>query len=340
MRMRHRLPALLVSAMLLVLIVAPVQARTPEQSRHEQIVAHWTAARMAAAVPRDFVHDGARGFAPAAKPPGTPGGPGGGGGGGGDGTGFTTGASWNAGGAIKERTGKVYFEMAGGAYVCSGSVATDSRTSYSLVLTAAHCAYDETDEAFATHWLFIPDFDQAPTFTCANTEYGCWTASSLVVHSGYAEAGGFNTQATLHDFAFAVVGGGGHSGSAQLDATVGSFSLSIPGFTGSGQTSYAFGYPAAQKYKGNDLVYCAGSIFEDPYNDELTWGLPCRMTGGSSGGPWLSSFDTSTGIGSLSSLNSYGYAGVSAMHGPKFNSDTSAVYSAANSATTANVVVP
>lgn len=334
--MRHRLPALLVSALLLVLAVAPVQARGPQASRHEQTIAHWTPARMASAIPRDFFYQPGRGFAPAAKPPGTPGG---GGGGGGDGTGFTTGASWNAGGDIKERTGKVYFEMGGGAYVCSGTVATDSRTGYSLVLTAAHCAYDETNEAFATNWLFIPDFDESPTFTCANTQYGCWTASALVVHEGYATAGGFNTQATLHDFAFAVVGPGGKSGTAQLDATVGSYPVVVPGFTAVGQTSYAFGYPAAGKYKGNDLVYCAGSIFEDPYNDELTWGLPCKMTGGSSGGPWLSSFDTSTTDGGLSSLNSYGYSGVSAMHGPKFNSDTTAVYNAANSAT-GNRIVP
>ncbi|MFP5371486.1 MAG: trypsin-like serine peptidase, partial [Actinomycetes bacterium] len=270
-------------------------------------------------------------------PPGTPGG---GGGGGGGGTGFTDGASWTGGGLIKEASGKVYFEMGGSAHVCSGAVASDSRAGYSLVLTAAHCAYDETNEAFATRWLFIPDFDESPTFTCNNTAYGCWTASALVVHSGYATAGGFNSQATLHDFAFAVVGPGGKGGeSKQLDATVGSFTVSIPGFTAPGQTAYAFGYPAAQRYKGNDLVYCAGQIFEDPYNDELTWGLPCKMTGGSSGGPWLSSFDTSTGVGGLSSVNSYGYSGVSAMHGPKFNSDTADVYSSANSVTT-NTVVP
>ena len=333
--MRHRLPALLVSAVLLILVAAPVQARGPQPSRHEQTIAHWTPARMAAAIPRDFFYHPGRGFAPAAKPPGPPGG----GGGGGGGTGFTNGASWNAGGVIKERTGKVYFEMGSSAFVCSGTVATDSRTTVSLVLTAAHCAYDEANERFATNWLFIPDFDQSPTFTCGNTEYGCWTANALVVHEGYATAGGFNTQATLHDFAFAVVGAGGHNGTTQLDTRVGSYPVVIPGFTAPGQAAYAFGYPAAGKYKGNDLVYCAGQIFEDPFNDELTWGVPCKMTGGSSGGPWLSSFNTSTTNGGLSSLNSYGYSGVAAMHGPKFNSDTAAVLSSANSAT-ANRIVP
>ena len=321
--MRHRLPALLIAALLLITIVAPTEARQPERTRHQEIVAHWTTARMAAATPRDFEFDSSRGFVPRALP----------GGGGG-----TTGASWNGGGAIKERSGKVYFEMGGAAYVCSGAVATDTRTDVSLVLTAAHCAYDETGDVFATSWLFIPDFDQSPTFTCSQTQYGCWTADALVVHEGYATAGGFNTQATLHDVAFAVVGGGGHSGSTQLDATVGAFNVSIPGFTAVGQAAYTFGYPAAGKYKGKNLVYCAGRIFEDPYNDELTWGMPCGMTGGSSGGPWLSSFNKSTGVGALSSLNSYGYSGLKAMHGPKFNSDTLDVYNAANAATGNTIV--
>jgi V8-like Glu-specific endopeptidase len=317
--MRRRLPILLTAAMLLVTIVAPVQAREPQQTRHEQIVAYWTPARVANAIPRDFVFDEARGFVQRARP----------GGGGGGGT--TTGSSWNGEGLIKEASGKVLFTMGGSNYVCSGSVATDGVTGRSLVLTAGHCAYDETNRAFATNWLFVPDYDESPTFTCAQTEYGCWSASALVVHQGYATAGGFNTQATLHDFAFAVVGGGSPNGT-QLDTAVGSFPLATSGFDQPGDTAYAFGYPAAQKYKGNDLVYCAGQIFEDPYNEELTWGLPCRMTGGSSGGPWVSGFNATTGTGSLSSLNSYGYSGVAAMHGPKFNDDTQAVFSAAKTA--------
>jgi hypothetical protein len=102
---------------------------------------------------------------------------------------------------------------------------------------------------------------------------------------------------------------------------------------------HAFGYPAAGKFKGKDLTYCAGGIFTDRYNDDLTWGLPCTMTGGSSGGPWLSPFTTSSGSGTLHGLNSYGYSGVKNMYGPKFSANTQAVYNAANGATTSNVIV-
>ena len=253
-----------------------------------------------------------------------------------------TGASWTKNGAILSRSGKVVFTMGGVDYVCSGTVVTDSRSTHSLVLTAGHCAYDEVARAFATNWTFIPQFDTAPTYSCGVTAFGCWVATGLVVHSGYATAGGFNEQATVHDFAIAIVAGGGKTptSSVQLDAAVGGsgFALQTNGVA-AGNKLYAFGYPAAGRYKGKDLTYCAGNIFTDQYNDDQTWGMACNMTGGSSGGPWLASFNETTGSGTLSSLNSYGYSGLSNMYGPKFNSDTAAVLSQASNWTT-NYIVP
>ena len=100
---------------------------------------------------------------------------------------------------------------------------------------------------------------------------------------------------------------------------------------------YAFGYPAAGKYRGKDLVYCAGNIFTDPYASNQTLGMTCNMTGGSSGGPWLSAFEGTNPA--LSSLNSYGRQGLPNMYGPKFNANTEAVYNAAGNATTSDVIV-
>jgi len=321
--MGRRLPAALAALVLLGALPAvalPAIAASPALSRHDAVVAHWTAARFAAAKPRDLRLDPGAAHAPKAKPGG----------------GTVTGASWTKGGEILHTSGKVYFEMDGGAWVCSGTAAQDSRSGYSLVLTAGHCAYDETNGAFATNWLFIPEFDSAPTFTCASTTWGCWTADALVVHNGFATAGSFNTQATTYDFAFAVVGPGGKQGT-QLDATVGSLPIAFSGVS-SGNVLDAFGYPAAGKYHGNDLTYCQGPISQDSLNQNLTWGMTCDMTGGSSGGPWLSGFNATTGSGTLSSLNSYGYSGIKAMYGPKFNSNTSAVYNAADRATGNTIV--
>jgi hypothetical protein len=339
--MRLRRPAALAAMLVLgaVPIIAsgaaaggadPASAR--QAAEHQRIVSFWTEARMRAAVPRDFVFD-SRGahLAPTAKP------------GSGGGGGSTTGASWpNGTGKVYKSTGKVYFVMGPSAYVCSGTALGDSRATYSLVITAGHCVYDESSggglAGFATNWLFIPQFDSSPTFTCANTAYGCWTATALVVNRGFANAGGFTTTATHYDWGFAVVGSGGKS-NAQLDTIVQPFGYAATAMGGS-TTVDAFGYPAAGKYHGNDLVYCQGPLGFDANTSNTNYKLACGMTGGSSGGPWLSGFSTTTGdSGTIQSLNSYGYSGQSNMYGPIFNSTTTTTYNAANSATT-NTIVP
>jgi hypothetical protein len=320
--------ALFAATVLLVVpafVVTAAAADNGQGAEHARIVAFWTPARMQSAIPRDFTIEPGRAAVPAGKP--------------GTGGGGTTvgGASWtNTSSKIYKASGKVYFVMGTSAYICSGAVVTDSRAGYSLVLTAGHCAYDETAHQFATNWLFIPQFDSNPTYTCANTAFGCWTADALVVHNGYASAASYNTQATLHDYAIAVVGGGGKADSDdfQLDATVGSFGINFNAVPDGTQT-YAFGYPAAGKYHGADLTYCAGPVGSDPLNGNRTYRLGCDMTGGSSGGPWLTGFNASTGDGTLTSVNSYTYSSVkNKMHGPKFDSRTQAVFTAANGATT------
>ncbi|MEA2613665.1 MAG: hypothetical protein QOI52_1624, partial [Chloroflexota bacterium] len=291
---------LTILALLLPLAVAPVAAGdsgAKAKAEHQRIIDYWTADRIKSAKPRDFVRQADGKIVPAAKPVKPPRGGGGGG--------TSTGASWTQGGPVVQRTGKVLFTMDGSNWVCSASAVNDSRSTFSLILTAGHCAYDETNGGFATNWIYVPSFDTAPTFTCGSTTYGCWTAQGLVVDSGFATAGSFNTQATKHDFAMAIVGAG--TTGTQLDASPrGSYAIAYPAFAQG--TVHAFGYPAAGRYHGNDLTYCTGPTFNDANNGNATWGIACNMTGGSSGGPWLASF-TQAGGGTLTSLNSYGYSG-------------------------------
>ncbi len=326
--MRRRSPIVLAAALTLLvapLVAAPVGAGGGA-SLHERTVAYWTAERIRGAIPRDFIRTLDGRFVPAAKPPSPGGKPGGGGG-------TVSGASWTGGDAIVKRSGRVLFTMNNVDYICSAAVASDSKTTHAVVLTAAHCVYDEVAKKVATNWVYIPSFDTAPTYSCGSTTYGCWTALALVVHSGYANAGGFNEQATVHDFAFAVVGAGGH-GATQVDA-LGFYNLKTT--VAKGATMWPFGYPAAGKYKGKDLTYCKGPIFEDPYNSEKTWGVTCDMTGGSSGGPWMGDTnDPGNGSGTIGSVNSYGYSGVKAMHGPKFDAKLTAVYTKAKDVSPAN----
>lgn len=334
--MRSRVALLVIPALLLAMLpgaasAAPGRAADAAAAReHARILAYWTPERMAAAQPRELAFDPVRGFHPAAKPPGTPGGGGGGGGGGGT-TSVVTGASYNGGGAMLKASGRAYFTFGSSAYICSGAVVNDTNANRSVVLTAGHCVMENDGQTWATNFLFIPSFDTAPTYTCAQTTYGCWTATAIYGDTQFLNAGGFNTQATVHDWAFVVVGAGGKGGSvpAQLDAAVGSFPISFSG-PGVGDTVSAFGYPAAGKYKGKDLVYCRGPLGQDGYNSNLTWSLGCDMTGGSSGGPWVTGTDYTSYDLVLRSVNSYGYSGVKNMYGPKFTARTQAAFDAAN----------
>ncbi len=306
------------------------------------VLAYWTPERVAHAVPREV---SPKNFKPQVGKPG-----GGGGGGGGGGT-TVTGAAWAGGGKVKQTTGKVLFTMAGVDYVCSGSVATDTSTSTSLILTAGHCVYDETNHAFATNWMFVPDYEDGGSivtntngthsFTCDTTPYGCWTAAALVTTTAWANGGaslaGFN-----NDYAFAVVGPGGRTDqSVQLDASVGggnpvAFNQSHPAQV------YSFGYPQASPYDGQKLIYCAGMDIADTWGGTSDFGLNCNMTGGSSGGPWYVGFNGTTGTGSLNSVNSFKYTSgrfTKYMWGPYFGAYTQRTYNAAKSASS-NTLVP
>lgn len=337
----------------LVLVVVAGGSAAPPQSPGKRdratVIAYWTAERVARAVPREVSPDRLPSFATpreTGKPSGTPGG----GGGGGSST-TVTGAAWTGGGKVKATTGKVLFTMAGVDYVCSGSVAQDASTATSLILTAGHCVFDETGAAFATNWMFVPDYedggsivtnpDGSHSFSCDTVPYGCWTASALVTTTAWASGGGslvgFN-----HDYAFAVVGPGGKPGeSKQLDATVGdnaiAFNVSHP------TQVYSFGYPAASPYDGQKLIYCAGQDVPDTWGGTTDFGLNCNMTGGSSGGPWFVSFGSAGSAGALNSVNSFKYtAGKLSKHmfGPYFGDYAQKTYTAAKTATGDITVAP
>jgi hypothetical protein len=281
-------------------------------AEHRRIVDYWTPERVRSAVPADVVLDDQGKRVPTRGKPG------------GGSTTSVTGASWTGGGAVLATTGKVLFTMGGSNYVCSGSVVADGTAGRALALTAGHCVYDEAANAFATNWMFVPAFDSSPTFTCSATVYGCWTASALVTTTGWAN-GDFN-----NDVGFAVLGAGGKT-SAQIDDVVGAQQIAFN--TAHPTTVHAFGYPAAGTYTGNDLVYCAGTDAKDTVTGSTTYSIACSLNGGSSGGPWFRDFNSTTGVGTLTSVNSYTYRGVkNRMYGPYLDTWAQRTYAAATGA--------
>lgn len=337
--MRSRTPILLSALMLSLLLpgtgtaaaagAAGADRSAADRAEDARVLAYWTPARIANAKFRDFVRTDSGKMVPHAKPPG------------GGGGGVVAGASWANGGAIQKRSGRILFSSGGSDWICSGAVVNDSSTSngYSIVLTAGHCVYDGND-GWSYNFLYLPNFDAQPSYDCNTRADGCWRANLLTAHDDFVPEGFGSDETVRVDYAFARVGlriAG--AGTAELDAATGGYGLNTASVADS-VTKWAFGYPAEGKYKGNDLIYCAGPTSADPYGAP-TWGVACNMGGGSSGGPWI--FGTTdpavyTAGTLLTSVNSYGYSGLQYMFGPKFNAQTQTVYASATSGTASSGV--
>ena len=205
--------------------------------------------------------------------------------------------------------GKVFFTLGGTNYVCSGNSVSSGNKS--TVSTAGHCV-NEGPGAFATKFTFVP------AYLNGAAPYGKWTAKALYAPTQWSSSGdmtydtGFAVMSTLNgQYLSDVVGGSG----LQFNAARG--------------LSYkSFGYPAAAPFNGESLKSCSGTATNDPYNPQFnTQGIPCNMTGGSSGGPW---FIGTSAAGYQNSINSYGYGSKSTtMYGPYWGSVIQQAYTTA-----------
>ena len=220
-------------------------------------------------------------------------------------------------------TGKVFFSMSGTDYVCSASLVSDNDSTKAIVITAGHCVWENAmNGSFASNWVFWPNFD--PDYN--NQE--SFVASQLFVRKEFTNQTAFNTTAVIYDYAFAVI----NSNAARVNPsnlpTLGNFSK--------GNTGYAFGYPQAFPYNGQELVYSFGSISTDSNTGNKTWKLPSSLTGGASGGPWYSGYSNGNNIGAVSSVNSYKYnSDKNSMYGPQFSQSTLDLLTAAKNASCA-----
>jgi V8-like Glu-specific endopeptidase len=326
MKARHKVLLIATTVASSLIAVVPATQAKPNGSSttSDKAVQFWTNARVRRAITRDFeMNTKTQRFELRGKPavPGT-----------------IAGTSWASGGRVVQTTGKVLFSMGATYYVCSASVVNDIWTDRSIVLTAGHCVYDETNNQFADNWVFIPSWDTQPVpmdaegLFCDSTEYGCWSAQSLIASNAFAQEPGFTVTATQHDYGFAVVGNGGFS-AQQLDEVAGSQAMDTNSVDIDTET-WAFGYPAQGKYKGNDLIYCKGLLSFDTRIrvDWSTYKLGCNMTGGSSGGPWMrdvSEIGINVGVGTVFSVTSYGYGSSKNLYGPILNTETVGMFAAA-----------
>ena len=203
----------------------------------------------------------------------------------------------------QKEMGKVFFTLGGNDYVCSGTATTSANKD--VVTTAGHCL-NEGPGRYATNFAYVPAYDNGAR------PYGTWVAENLYAPSSWATSGDFN-----HDVGFAVMA---EQGGKSLTEVTGSYPIAFN--RGYGLSFDAFGYPAAKPYNGQDLWKCSGVAGRDT-RGTTDHRLPCSMTGGSSGGGWI------TG-GVLNSVNSFGYKGEKdVMYGPYFGDVEQTVFGTA-----------
>ncbi|GAB3984063.1 hypothetical protein GCM10029978_092620 [Actinoallomurus acanthiterrae] len=224
------------------------------------------------------------------------------------------GSPWSSSGAVRATTGKVFFTINGGDFVCSaGTIAGDNRD---LVITAGHCVQDAAG-AWARNWLYVPGYDQG------RRPYGAFTARHLFVPTAWSGRHDENNDVAI--VALAAAGG------RHVTDVVGAQTVAFD--QPRGAVVYGFGYPTGGHYDGERLAYCSGRTYPDRHRLTQDQGLRCDMSEGASGGPWLAGFDPVTGRGVVTSVNSFKYSDDPAtMYGPYFDAAVRRVYEQAQHA--------
>jgi hypothetical protein len=247
---------------------------------------------------------------------------------------IVTNSRWNEGGDILLAAGRILFEMptvrgrritGWNTYVCSGTTVKDSNTGASVILTAAHCVYDDVNKMFAQKVLFIPGQDDGgfdgTDSNCDNDPIGCFTATHGVVDVNW-------TTRTFPDnvewdYAYYVVPDSGSEGLEDqvVEQTI---AFTVPTV---GDVARAMGYSYSDD---PNFMYCAEPM--EVETEGVNWWLPnCGLTGGSSGGPWIQPTDqTTTGSGPIISVNSWGYTNQPGMAGPLLDNSAHCVFNEAN----------
>jgi len=186
-------------------------------------------------------------------------------------------------GTAPKTVGRLFFVNANGADTWCTATAVKS-ANRSAVMTAAHCVR-RGSSPFNTHieMVFVPAYSKG------KMPYGAFAVRTAATPRTWEND-------STDDLSTLVVDAG-KSGRKLTDVVGGqdiAFNRPVGG------TISAFGYSATRPQLGEELLHCVGTAKEK----SGVQAIPCDMSGGSSGGPWLADFNATTGKGTLVSVNS------------------------------------
>ncbi|WP_330318509.1 trypsin-like serine peptidase [Streptomyces platensis] len=186
-------------------------------------------------------------------------------------------------GSVLKTVGRLFFVNANGADTWCTATAVKS-ANRSAVMTAAHCVRRGSSPVNTNiAMVFVPAYSKG------KMPYGAFAVRTAVTPRNWEND-------STDDLSTLVVDAD-RSGRKLTDVVGGqdiAFNRPVGG------TISAFGYSATRPQLGEELLHCVGTAKEK----SGVQAIPCDMSGGSSGGPWLADFNATTGKGTLVSVNS------------------------------------
>jgi hypothetical protein len=208
--------------------------------------------------------------------------------------------------------GRLTFTTPSGTSFCSGTSISNN-----VMLTAAHCLYDTTNNRWYSNWVLTPAYrnGSAPYGSFAATQ--CWVLTAWVNLSGSFAINSW----TQHDVGVCRMGN--NSAGQTLNTAVGWMGRqwNFP----YARHFHVVGYPF-RDYNNNTLSSGAGAFLRACVSESFqqtteTRGTGCNWGGGISGGPWIVGYAPTVVTGAADGVNSGIFIGTQNMYGARFNSN-------------------
>ncbi len=214
-----------------------------------------------------------------------------------------------------KQIGRLYIQGEDGRLgTCTGTVVNTAwpgrgRGSGSLLLTAAHCLQEPSQDWKADSLVFVPDLDRK------STPHGLWSGYRTLMWSPWIKKG----DATF-DYAFVVMAA---RGSGTIQQRLNGQSLRFKSEPKSWVRLYGYAvehYPRDRDYpeKGTVLRVCKGRIQSAWVSFRRFSSLKCDMSRGASGGPLITALKSS-GYGRIIGVTSFRKQGEPVLHSAVFD---------------------
>ncbi|WP_306231272.1 trypsin-like serine peptidase [Agrococcus beijingensis] len=203
-------------------------------------------------------------------------------------------------------SGRLDLASAAATFSCSGTVINSD--SGLVVLTAAHCIFDDETRDWYDRIAFSPGYERG------EAPFGTWVAESWWVPQQYLESnerwldGADDNGWMGFDFGFIRFA---PRDSQTLEDAVGGQGVS---FTAETNGVLLAGYPGNAPFDAEVLRYCADARLDYGRGGDPNYGTECGMGDGASGAAFVSNLDAATGAGHITAV--YSNAGDSGAFGP------------------------